>query len=139
MSRIHAAWLSSIVPARGPARSLTIVGNYWEYLAVVVLARAADRSGTLMNQALAGRIFPREERVRVMAFMHAVRNVGMSLGAVLAGVAVQAGSATDCRLLVFGNGVSYLPVAIIISKLGRYERIVPRPPARPIPAGSASA
>jgi MFS family permease len=118
--------------------ALAFVHNYWEFLVVVVLTTIADRSGTPMNQALAGRIFTKEERVRVMAYMRAVRNVGMALGAVLAGLAVQAGSATDYRLLVIGNAVSFLPMAIIIARLRRYERFTPAPSGPATPDKSAT-
>jgi MFS family permease len=118
--------------------ALAYVSNYGEFLVVVVLTTVADRSGTPMNQALAGRIFTKQERIRVMAFMRAVRNVGMSLGAVLAGVAVQVGTATDYRLLVLGNAVSFLPMAILIGRLGKYERVV-SPPAAETKDGEPSA
>jgi MFS family permease len=109
--------------------AMAFVHHYWEFLLVVVLATGADRSSTPMNQALAGRIFGKEERVRVMAFMRAVRNVGMTLGAMLAGLAMEAGSATDYRLLVLGNAASFLPMAIVFARLGKYERPVVKPAA----------
>jgi Na+/melibiose symporter-like transporter len=105
--------------------ALAFVSNYWQFLVMVVLVTCADRAGPPTNQAMIGRIFDKAQRVRTNAYMRAVRNIGLAVGALLAGTAVEMGTDTAYRVLVIGNAVSFLPMALLVASLARYER----PPA----------
>jgi MFS family permease len=117
--------------------AMAFVQNYWQFLVVIVLVTAADRAGPPTNQALVGRIFTKAERLHTMAYLRAVRNIGLGAGALLAGLAVETGSPTAYRLLVLGNAVSFLPMAFFIASLRRYER--PAPAVAPADAAGGSA
>jgi MFS family permease len=115
--------------------ALAFVQNFWQFLLVIALATACDRSSPAGNQALVGRIFTKAERVRTVAFMRAVSNIGMGTGALLAGIAVQMDTPLAYRLAVLGNALSFLPMAVVVAKLRRYER----EPEVPTPARDAGA
>ncbi|MEV4749913.1 MFS transporter [Streptosporangium sp. NPDC049248] len=104
---------------------MALVANFWQFLIAVVLVTSADRSGPPANQALVGRIFEKTERLRTMAYLRAFRNVGLGLGALLAGLAVESDASWAYRLLVFGNAISFIPMAFLVARLKRFERPVP--------------
>lgn len=111
---------------------LALVTNFWQFLIAVVLVTSADRAGPPANQAMVGRIFEKTDRLRTMAYLRAFRNVGLGLGALLAGIAVQSDTAWAYRLLVFGNAASFIPMVFLVFGLKRFER-----PAAPVVAPEA--
>lgn len=120
--------------------ALALATNYWQFLLVVCAVTVADRAGPAANQAMVGRLFTKEERVRTMAYLRAVRNLGLGLGALLAALALSANTGTAYRLLVLGNAVSFVPMVYLVSSTRRYERPRPAAPAtREDPARRAAA
>jgi MFS family permease len=101
---------------------IAFVHNFWSFLLMVCLVTMADRAGPPINQAMVGTLFTKQERVRTMAFLRAVRNVGLSLGALLAGIALTADTPMAYRLLTLGNAASFLPMAVLVASLRRYQR-----------------
>jgi MFS family permease len=112
---------------------LAVVHSFWAFLVMVCLVTVADRAGPPINQAMVGTLFTKQQRVRTMAYLRAVRNLGLSLGALLAGLALTADTPTAYRLLALGNAASFLPMALLVASLRRYERPVtaPAPPPGP--------
>lgn len=106
---------------------MAFVHSYWSFLVMVCLVTMADRAGPAVNQAMVGTLFTKQERVRTMAFLRAVRNIGLSVGALLAGIALTADTPLAYRALTLGNAISFLPMALLVASLRRYER--PRPAA----------
>jgi MFS family permease len=83
-------------------------------------------------------VFPREERVRNLAFMRSALNIGFTLGALLGGVALATGSDTVIRLVpVFTAGVLALN-ALLISRLPQaaHDHATGASPARAITSGA---
>ena len=100
---------------------LALVHGFWSFLVVICLVTMADRAGPACTQALVGTLFRQQERVRAMAYLRAVKNIGFSAGALLAGLALVAGTPTAYRLLTLGNAVSFLPMAVLTVRLRRYQ------------------
>lgn len=100
---------------------LALVHGFWSFLVVICLVTVADRAGPPCSQALVGTLFRRQERVRTMAYLRAVKNIGFSAGALLAGLALVAGTPTAYRLLSLGNAASFLPMALLTVRLHRYQ------------------
>jgi MFS family permease len=100
---------------------LALVHGFWLFLVVICLVTVADRAGPPCSQALIGTLFRRQERVRTMAYLRAVKNIGFSVGALLAGLALVAGTPTAYRLLSLGNAASFLPMALLTVRLHRYQ------------------
>jgi MFS family permease len=117
---------------------LAFVHSFWAFLVMVCLVTVADRAGPPINQAMVGTLFTKQERVRTMAYLRAVRNLGLSLGALLAGLALTADTPTAYRLLTLGNAASFLPMALLVASLRRYERR-PAVDGSAAPAATASA
>jgi MFS family permease len=111
---------------------MAFVHSFWAFLVMVCIVTMADRAGPPINQAMVGTLFTKQERVRTMAFLRAVRNIGLSVGALLAGIALTADTPIAYRLLTLGNAVSFLPMALLVASLRRYQRI-------PATAGASAA
>jgi MFS family permease len=65
-----------------------LINSFWAFIAIMAamsVVEAAMRSG---RNAYTIEVFPREQRVASQAFMRAARNVGYTLGALLAGLAL---------------------------------------------------
>lgn len=94
-------------------------------VAVSLVAIAASGSHAVRNALLAG-VMGRGSRVRVRAYLRSVLNVGISVGAVLAGFALHADTRAAYLSLVFGNAVSFLVVALLTLRL---PHVAPAPVA----------
>lgn len=97
------------------------VHSFWAFLAVVCATTMAEKAGPPINQAMVGMIFTKQQRVRTMAFLRAVRNVGLSLGALLAGLAVTSDSRLAYDVLALGNAASFLVMAALVWRLRTWE------------------
>jgi MFS family permease len=117
---------------------IAFVHSFWWFLLMVCLVTVADRAGPPINQAMVGTLFTKQERVRTMAFLRAVRNVGLSLGALLAGAALTADTPLAYRLLTLGNAVSFLPMALLVASLHRYQHQPAAVPAATDDGGPSS-
>ncbi|MGX1541338.1 MFS transporter [Streptomyces adustus] len=101
-----------------------LVDGFWPFVLAVCAAAAAKAAGTAARSPLIrhhGGERPQEFR----AYLRAVTNVGISLGAVLAGWVVQVGTLTAYQLMVVGNAIAFAVSAVILILL---------PPVAPVPA-----
>jgi MFS family permease len=85
-----------------------LVHSFWAFLVVICVDTAASAGSSAARGALIAGLFPGPERVRVRAYLRAVTNLGISLGAVAAGFALQADSRTAYLMLAFGNAATFL-------------------------------
>ncbi|MFE2324169.1 MFS transporter [Streptomyces sp. NPDC059385] len=101
-----------------------LADSFWSFVLAVGTATGAKAAGLAARSPLIrhyGGNRPQEFR----AHLRAVTNVGISLGALLAGWAVQVGTLPAYRLLVIGNAVAFAASAAILTHL---------PPVAPVPA-----
>ncbi|MYU51445.1 MULTISPECIES: MFS transporter [Streptomyces] len=101
-----------------------LVHSFWPFVLVVTLAVSAQAAGLSARGPLVKRYGggrPQDFR----AYLRSVSNTGISLGAVLAGWAVQTDTRTAYQLLITGNAVSFMAAAALLSRLA---------PVRPLPA-----
>ncbi|MCX5365689.1 MFS transporter [Streptomyces sp. NBC_00124] len=118
---VYAATL--VVQALATA-AFVLADGFWPFVAVVCVAAGAKAAGLAARSPLIrhhGGDRPQEFR----AYLRAVSNVGISLGAVGAGWAVQVGTLTAYRLMVAGNAIAFALCAVILVLL---------PPVAPGPA-----
>jgi MFS family permease len=90
-----------------------LADTFWLFVLAVSVATAAHAAGQAARSPLIkhhGGERPQEFR----AYLRAVANVGISLGALLAGWAVQADTHTAYQLLVVGNALVFLVAAAIL-------------------------
>jgi MFS transporter len=105
------------------------IGNFAEFLAVATLDLVSMGALLSANGALLRRVGG-EDAAAFRASTRAIINLGMSLGLVGNGVAVQVGTAGAYRALFFVNALTFLAAWVINRRLPRYEPL-PRPEAGP--------
>ncbi|MFJ8034800.1 MFS transporter [Streptomyces sp. NPDC096032] len=118
---IYAATL--VVQALATA-GFVLVDGFWPFVVVVCAAAAAKAAGTAARSPLI-RHHAGDRPQQFRAYLRAVTNVGISLGALLAGWVVQVGTLTAYRLMVAGNAFAFAAAAVILLRL---------PPLAPLPA-----
>ncbi|MCT9008471.1 MFS transporter [Streptomyces sp. NPDC054766] len=87
------------------------------FFVVAFLIGIAEWGGGPIVQGIVGAVEGEQTRVRTMAVIASVRNVGFSLGAVLASVALVANSATAFAGLVFADAATFFAAAVLLSRL----------------------
>ena len=104
---------------RGAATAgFAAVDGFWAFLVVVCAGSAAHAAGLAARspiiKALGG-----DSPQRLRAYLRAVTNTGISLGALPAGWAVQVGTEHAYRLLVLGDAALFLASAALLAPLPR--------------------
>ncbi|WP_320069467.1 MFS transporter [Micromonospora sp. RTGN7] len=110
-----------------------LIDGFAGFLVLTVLLTAADRAGSPLQQAVVTVVAGNRDRTRTMAAIRAVRNVGLTLGFLLAGVAFATDRPAAFTALFLGNGVSFMIIALLARAALRHAEAarVPAPPARP--------
>lgn len=85
-----------------------------EYLAVVTLIALASSAAGPAKRVLLSDLAGHASRVVASAYNRAVLNVGMGLGAAIAGGMLAVGSRAACDALMFGNGMSFLIAVVLL-------------------------
>lgn len=65
-----------------------VIGNWWSFLVVAVLAVSASRSTAGVRNGFIARLTETGDRLRVRAFLRSVNNIGTAIGAALGGLAL---------------------------------------------------
>ncbi|MEU8304351.1 MFS transporter [Actinomadura sp. NPDC048955] len=104
-----------------------LADRFWLFLVAVCTATGAKAAGLAARSPLIRR-YGGDRPQEFRAYLRAVTNVGISLGAVLAGWAVQAGTLTAYRLLVVGNAAAFAVSAAVVC-------LLPHAPPRPVTEG----
>jgi MFS family permease len=109
------------------------VSDFKSFLVLTVLVTAADRSSSPIQQAVVTALIGGQDRTRTMASIRAVRNIGLTVGFLLAGAAFAAAEPSLFTAVFVGNGLSFLVVAIMVRRVltnagAVVERTRPAPP-----------
>src|SRR3954451_4112808 len=110
---VHA--LTLLVQAAATAAFL-VADSFWPFVVVICAAAGAKTAGNAARAPLIrhhGGARPQEFR----AYLRSVTNVGISIGALFAGWAVQADSPTGYRIMVVGNALAFAASAIALAWL----------------------
>ncbi|NYD43481.1 MFS transporter [Nocardioides panaciterrulae] len=94
-----------------------LISGFWAYAAMMVVLELVSGAGGAGRGAYTLDLFSREERVRSLAFMRAALNIGFSLGALLAGLALAANSLSLIRMVPLAAGAILAANALLISRL----------------------
>ncbi|MFG3589420.1 MFS transporter [Streptomyces sp. NPDC047990] len=100
-----------------------LVDSFWPFVLAAGVAAAAKAAGNAARSPLI-RHYGGDRPQEFRAYLRAVTNVGVSLGAVLAGWVVQVGTLTAYQLMVIGNAIVLVVAALILARL---------PPVAPVP------
>jgi MFS family permease len=118
---VYAATL--VVQALATA-GFVLADGFWPFVLAVCVATGGKAAGLAARSPLI-RHYGGDRPQEFRAYLRAVTNVGISLGALLAGWAVQVGTLTAYQLLVAGNAIAFVAAAAILLTL---------PPVAPVPA-----
>jgi MFS family permease len=95
------------------------VGSMTTFVAMLVVLELVVTTSRSARNAYRFDIFPREERVSSSAYFRAARNVGYTLGALLAGVALATNSDAVVRMVPVATAALLLLNATLVSRLPR--------------------
>ncbi|MEW2131778.1 MFS transporter [Streptomyces sp. NPDC005435] len=101
-----------------------LVDSFWSFVLVVCAAAGAKAAGIAARSPLI-RHYGGDRPQEFRAYLRAVTNVGISLGAVGAGWVVQVGTLTAYQLMAVGNAIAFVVSAALLVSL---------PPVEPAPA-----
>ncbi|MFI5681720.1 MFS transporter [Streptomyces cellulosae] len=101
-----------------------LVDSFWPFVLAVGAAAGAKAAGTAARSPLI-RHYGGDRPQEFRAYLRAVTNVGISLGALGAGWVVQVGTLTAYQLMAVGNAVAFVVSAALLVLL---------PPVTPVPA-----
>jgi MFS family permease len=93
------------------------VQNLWQFLTLMCLLGLVDKAAIPMEQALVGQVAPTTERVRVIAALRSVRNVGFTIGALLGGVGLVVNTRPGYAAILLANAASFAALATLASRL----------------------
>ncbi|MEV0430864.1 MFS transporter [Micromonospora sp. NPDC050495] len=117
--------ITALLASAGCTAALVAVRSFAGFLLVGVLMAVADSASRGARGALIAGAVPPDQRVRTRAYLRAVTNVGISVGAVLAGVGLAADTRTGYVSLILLDCATYLVAAAVLLRL---------PPVPPVPA-----
>ncbi|MET9892274.1 MFS transporter [Streptomyces sp. NPDC006465] len=104
--------------------AFVLADSFWPFVLAVCSATGAKAAGTAARSPLI-RHYGGDRPQEFRAYLRAVTNVGISLGALGAGWVVQVGTLTAYQLMLIGNAIAFLVSAALLALL---------PPVAPVPA-----
>ncbi|MFJ8164250.1 MFS transporter [Streptomyces sp. NPDC096136] len=93
-----------------------LADSFWPFVVAVCAATGAKGAGLAARSPLI-RHYGGDRPQEFRAYLRAVTNIGISLGAVLAGWVVQVGTHSAYQLMVVGNAVAFAASALIVLRL----------------------
>ncbi|MEH1056578.1 MFS transporter [Micromonospora sp. CPCC 206171] len=121
------------------AGAYLLVGSFPVFLVVAVLDALLTTGNLAVRAALVAAVGGPEGRVPAFATLRAVANLGIALGAGLAGFALAADTHLAYQVLVVGNAITYLVSAALLMRLPGYPPPATPGRARPATPGRARA
>ncbi|HEY3562935.1 MAG TPA: MFS transporter [Kribbella sp.] len=94
-----------------------VIGNWWSFLVVAVLAVTATRATAGVRNGFIAHLTSTGDRLRVRAYLRSVNNTGTALGAALGGLALLGSSETLLRVLLIGDALTFVIVAIVVGRV----------------------
>lgn len=94
-----------------------LVQNLWQFLTVVCLLGLVDKAAAPMEQALVGQATAADDRVRVVAILRSLRNVGFTLGALLGGIGLLIDTRAGYTAILLVNAASFAVLASLAARL----------------------
>lgn len=109
---------------------MLLVHGFWPYLVVASGQNLAYRAGRSARKAMIAGLIPPKERIQVLAYARSSSNLGVSVGACLAGLTLAIGSRSAYQAAMALAACAFLTTALLTFK----EHAVPPVPATAGPA-----
>ena len=103
-------------------------GDMLGFVVLLSLLSAVTLAGSTGKNVYRIAVFPRDVRVRALAYLRAARNVGFSLGALAGGIALAIGTRAAITSVPVATGVLLIVNAVMVARLPSVGR-----PTRPAP------
>jgi MFS family permease len=100
-----------------------LVDGYGQFLLVTCLLGIAEKADSPLMQATVAANAGPARRVRAMAIFNATRNVGFTVGVLLALPILESGSRTAFHTVMVGDAVSFVAAAILVARLPLLEEV----------------
>ena len=97
--------------------ALVFVADAVSFTVVAALMAIAEAATPSLTQAVVAATVDGKGRVRTMAILRSTRNVGFSVGALLAGPLIAAGSAAALSAIMYGDALSFVVAAVILARV----------------------
>jgi MFS family permease len=107
--------------------SFLFINNFLIFLIVATVHAVAGSSISTAEGALMRRVAG-EDAAGYRSSIHAITNLGISLGLIPGGIAIQAGTPTAYRVLIILDVLSFIGAWAVLRRLPRYEPL-PKPPS----------
>jgi MFS family permease len=115
--------LVGLMVAEGAAMAcLTLVHSFAAFLLVASTYTVLDRGANGVRQGLIAASFAPADRVRGRAYLRSVTNLGLALGAALAGVALQVDTRAAYVALLLGDAATFYLAVMVVLRLPRTIR-----------------
>lgn len=115
------------------------IHGFAAFVGIVAMLALVDSAGSAGRGAYTIDVFPREERVRSLAFMRSALNIGFTLGALIGGLALAMNSDDVIRAVPVFTAVVLFLNCWLISRLPDAAHDRPAPPAPEVSAVTADA
>lgn len=89
--------------------------GFWQLLALVAAGSLGERSASVLTKLFAARVAG-QDRPRYQAVQRTVVNVGYTIGGLAASAALAVGTTAVYRLLLLGDGLSFVLVALMVAR-----------------------
>ena len=97
--------------------ALVFVSDVVSFTVVAALMAIAEAATPSLTQAVVAAAVDGGSRVRTMAVLRSTRNVGFSVGALLAGPLIASGAATALSAIMYGDALSFVVAAVTLSRV----------------------
>lgn len=113
----------AVVEGAGVA-TFALVRGFWAFLVIASLVTVVDRAGNGVRNGLIAAVGVAGDRVRLRAYLRAVTNVGITVGAPVGGLALAVDTRTAYVAVILLNAATFLVAAALLLR-------VPPVPGRP--------
>ena len=107
--------------------ALLFVTGFWSYLVVVSVQGIAYRAGRSARKAMIAGLVPSGERVKVLAYIRSACNVGVSIGAMIAGLVLASQSLLAYHGAVLLTAACFLTTGLLTAKEPKVPPVPPKP------------
>lgn len=95
----------------------TQVHSFGMFVAVACVVTFLDRGASAVRSALIGQALPAESRVHGRAYIRSMTNIGMGVGAAIAGIALHFDTPSAYRAMVFADALTFLAAALLLLRI----------------------
>ncbi|MGH3424192.1 MAG: MFS transporter [Nocardioidaceae bacterium] len=104
---------------------VTLANSWWSFVLVVSAGTVLDRGSAAVRSGLIATSVHGAERIRTRAYLRSIANIGLAVGAALAGIALHFDSRTAYVVVLLANGATCW-VAALVLRAYPHVRPIPR-------------